>query len=79
MRKVFLFFCLLFSLQMISAQELSVHGVVTSADDSYPLPGVSVVIKGTADGTFTDADGNYSIFVDEGQTLVFSSIGFEDH
>lgn len=79
MRRIFLFLCILFSIQMLSAQELAISGHVTSADDSLPLPGVSVLIKGTVNGTYTDADGYYSITVSAGQTLVYSSIGFEDH
>lgn len=66
----------LLSLQIASAQSLTVTGQVSSADDSYPLPGVSVLVKGTAKGTSTDLDGNYSISVSKGQTLVFTCIGF---
>lgn len=61
------------------AQSLTVTGQVISADDTYPLPGVSVVVKGTMQGTFTDSDGFYSIDVTSGSVLVFSSIGFQDH
>ena len=38
------------------AQQGSVSGTVTSADDGGPLPGVTVVIKGTMTGTITDVD-----------------------
>ncbi|MDM8307135.1 SusC/RagA family TonB-linked outer membrane protein [Phocaeicola salanitronis] len=41
-----------------------------------PLIGVSVVEKGTTNGNITDADGKYSIKVDQGKTLVFSYIGY---
>lgn len=78
MRKIFLFISFLLTLQTVSAQTLEITGQVTSADDSYPLPGVSVVIKGTMQGTYTDIDGFYNIEVQHGQTLVFSSIGFLD-
>ncbi|HEY9486852.1 MAG TPA: carboxypeptidase-like regulatory domain-containing protein, partial [Chryseosolibacter sp.] len=47
----------------LQAQERSVSGVVTSAEDGDPLPGVSVVIKGSTIGTVTDMDGKYSISV----------------
>jgi len=61
----------------LQAQERSVSGVVTSAEDGDPLPGVSVVIKGSTIGTVTDMDGKYSISVpSDGGTLVFSFIGF---
>ena len=45
-------------------------------DDGEPLPGVSILIKGTSSGTTTDFDGNYSINVTEGSILQFSYIGF---
>ena len=41
------------------------------------LPGVSVSVKGTTTGTMTDENGNYSVSVAEGSTLVFSFIGYE--
>ena len=79
MKKILLFISFLLALQTVSAQILNVTGQVTSADDKYPLPGVSVVVKGTMQGTYTDMDGFYNIEVQSGQTLVFSSIGFLDH
>lgn len=58
------------------AQERTVTGKVTSAEDGSSLPGVNVVLKGTTTGTVTDVDGNYKISVPaEGGTLVFSFIG----
>ncbi|MDT7828178.1 TonB-dependent receptor [Pricia sp. S334] len=56
------------------AQEKTVTGKVTDQNE-LPLPGVSVVVTGTTTGTQTDFDGNYSIDVEEGQTLRFSYIG----
>jgi TonB-linked SusC/RagA family outer membrane protein len=76
MRNFSLLIAFLLSLQIASAQNLTITGQVVSADDSYPLPGVSVLVKGTAKGTSTDLDGNYSITVSKGQTLVFACIGF---
>lgn len=58
------------------SQSISVSGVVTSSADNMPLIGVSVQIKGTTNGTITDLDGNYTVSVEPGQTLVFSYIGF---
>jgi len=43
-----------------------------------PLPGVSVVIKGTTVGTVTDADGNYTIQAPPDATLLFSFVGMEN-
>jgi Ca-activated chloride channel family protein len=54
----------------------TISGRVTSADEGSALPGVNVVLKGTARGVVTDANGNYSIVVPpQGGTLVFSFIG----
>jgi TonB-dependent SusC/RagA subfamily outer membrane receptor len=50
-----------------------VQGIVQ--DESGPLPGVNVIIKGTKIGTETDFDGHYSILVNLGQVLEFSYIG----
>ncbi|GJH40776.1 SusC/RagA family TonB-linked outer membrane protein [Capnocytophaga sp. HP1101] len=56
------------------AQERKIIGTVVSGDT--PLPGASVVVKGTTRGTQTDFDGNYSINVTDGETLVFSFVGY---
>ncbi len=53
----------------------SVSGTVTD-DTGAPLPGASIVEKGTTNGTQTDFDGNYTINVDSGATLVISYIGY---
>ncbi len=58
-------------------QNITVTGVVTSARDGMPLPGLSILQKGTANGTVTNADGRYSINVPRNATLVFSFIGFK--
>lgn len=58
------------------AQSRLINGKVTSADDNTPLPGVSVIIKGTTQGTTTNADGNYQINASDGQELQISFIGF---
>lgn len=54
-----------------------ITGTVTSADDGMPLPGASIVVKGTTSGTTTDFDGNYTLDnVPSDATLIFSYIGF---
>ncbi|MCA6381395.1 MAG: SusC/RagA family TonB-linked outer membrane protein [Cytophagales bacterium] len=66
----------LLATSMAWAQERSVSGKVTSAEDGSGLPGVNVVVKGTTNGTVTDAEGNYRINVPStGGSLVFSFIG----
>ena len=68
-------FCAIFT-NSAFAQERRVTGTVTSAEDEKPLPGVSVVAKGTSRGTQTDADGNYSLVLPANTTaLVFSFVG----
>ncbi|WP_159523589.1 TonB-dependent receptor [Sunxiuqinia indica] len=58
-----------------SQQPKSVSGNVTD-DSGKPLPGVTVVVKGTTTGTITDFDGNYTIDkVPANATLVFSFVG----
>jgi TonB-dependent starch-binding outer membrane protein SusC len=60
------------------AQERKISGKVSSAEDGSPLPGVSVVLKGTANGTVTDAEGNYSLTAPStGGSLIFSFIGLQ--
>lgn len=62
----------------LMAQSQIVKGVVSSGSDGEPLPGVTVLLKGTSTGTVTDLDGNYSVNVG-GTTdpvLVYSFIGF---
>lgn len=67
---------LLFSLSAF-AKDLSIEGTVRSSDDNETLPGVSVLVKGTTNGTVTDVDGNYKLTVPENATLVFSFIGYK--
>lgn len=62
-----------FLVQLSFAQEKTVTGTVV--EGGFPLPGVSVVVKGTTNGTQTDFDGKYTIKVNKGETLVFSFIG----
>lgn len=59
------------------AQERTVSGKVTAAEDGSELPGINVLVKGTAIGTVTDHHGRYSLTVKcSGSVLVFSLIGY---
>jgi len=80
--KLLLFFTL-FSVLCSSAllaeqnQQLSVSGIVTDKLND-PLPGVTIQVKGTGQGTVTDIDGKYNIVVPSGNAiLVFSFIGYQ--
>jgi iron complex outermembrane receptor protein len=55
------------------AQQGQVTGVITDAEDGMPLPGASVLVKGTSTGTTTDIDGKYSLMV-EANTVLHISI-----
>ncbi|MEW4924859.1 TonB-dependent receptor [Algibacter sp. 2305UL17-15] len=59
------------------AQDILVSGTVVGAEDDIPIPGVNVIVKGTTRGVSTDFDGNYSINVNKGEILEFSSLGFK--
>jgi len=58
----------------LHAQQLVVTGSVKTGTDEY-LPGVSILEKGTNNGTVTNADGKFSINVSPNATLVFSFVG----
>ncbi|TPN82771.1 TonB-dependent receptor [Aquimarina algicola] len=58
-------------------QQFEVNGTI-SDESGLPLPGVSILEKGTTNGTMTDFDGNYSFIVKNPKgVLVFSSVGFD--
>lgn len=69
---------LLVGMMLISCGMMAqkVSGTVTSSDEGTPLPGVSVVVKGTTNGTFTDAEGKYSVNAESSAILVFSFVGY---
>ena len=71
----FVMFVLGCFLTTLMAQTISVKGKVTD-DKKTPLPGVSVVVKGSTHGTSTDFDGNYQIQAKAGDVLEFSFVGF---
>lgn len=62
---------------IVQAQERMITGTVTAQEDGSPIPGVSVLVRGTTQGTITDFDGNYSLKVEGDKVLVFSFIGME--
>jgi iron complex outermembrane receptor protein len=69
-----LFCCILVPATLFA--QTTVTGTVTDKANAMPLPGVNVVIKGTARGTSTDFDGNFSLEVNEGEVVVISYLGY---
>lgn len=70
----------LFSIVIVSTaqSQKTVTGSVVSNEDNLPLPGASVVVKGTNNGTSTDFDGKFSLRVESNATtLVVSYLGYK--
>ena len=76
MKKTALLLINFFLFQFAYSQNVKVNGNIKS-EEGETLPGVTVLVKGTNVGTISDFDGNFSIDIDKGQTLVFSYIGFK--
>jgi TonB-linked SusC/RagA family outer membrane protein len=64
---------LVFTIQLASAQEKTVTGVVS--DDTGSMPGVNVIVKGTKKSAQTNMDGRYSVQAAPGDVLMFSFVG----
>ena len=76
--KIFMFsICALFACAISSHAQSLVKGTVTDGIGE-PLPGVSVVVKGTTNGTITDVNGKYSIQATAKDILSFSYVGMSD-
>lgn len=75
-RQITLLLCFCLTVPLIAQQSnsIKVSGVVS--DETGPLPGVSVTVKGTSQGTATNVDGLFILNVNRNATLVFSSIGY---
>jgi TonB-dependent starch-binding outer membrane protein SusC len=74
MKQIFILCFVMLAATAVFSQTITVSGKVTSKNDGMPLPGVAVVIKGTAVGTVTDINGNYSIQASQDAILVFSFV-----
>ncbi|NQU32048.1 MAG: TonB-dependent receptor plug domain-containing protein, partial [Bacteroidetes bacterium] len=76
MRKILLVFVMCFALLGSAYAQQTVTGTVTG-DDGLTLPGVTVVQKGTSNGTITNVNGGYSLSVPSDAVIVFSFVGME--
>ena len=70
-----LVFAILFVLPMLMSAQEQITGNVKD-DQGIDLPGVSVMVQGTNQGTATDFDGNFEIEVDANAILIFSYVGY---
>ena len=78
MRKLSIMMFLLGLCGFAYAQNIQIKGTVTSATDSYPIIGASVVDKADkTNGTITDIDGNFTLTVKPGSEITFSYIGYK--
>ena len=75
--KLLLVLPLFFSSLTVFGQTADIKGVVTDATTGETLIGVSVAEKGTTNGILTDIDGQYTIKVPSGATLVFTYVGYD--
>ena len=76
LKRGILFLVLMSLVLMANAQDITVSGKISDADEGEYLPGVTIIEKGTSNGTVTDIDGNFTIKVPQGNILVFSFIGY---
>lgn len=70
--------CLFFFGLVALGQQTQINGTVLSETDGQPLPGASIIVKGTSIGTVSDFDGKFQIKAKEGEILVASFVGFID-
>ena len=71
-----LFLTVFVGITSLMAQTKTITGTVTDSEDGSPIPGVSIIVKGTTIGTITDTDGKYSLTVPQDATdLIFSFVG----
>lgn len=77
MKRLLPILCFLLSALTLSAQSLTVSGVVMAADEPDPVIGANVSIKGTSVGTITDFDGNFSLSASKGDVLLISYMGYK--
>jgi TonB-linked SusC/RagA family outer membrane protein len=73
---VFLALVAFVGINFLHAQTVQITGTVTSAEDGMPIPGVSIIVKGTTIGAATDIDGKYTLSVPQtASILVYTFVG----
>ena len=76
MKKMFVMIVALLVSTIAFAQG-TISGSVTDGSTGDPLPGASVLVKGTTNGVTADFDGNFTITANSGDVLVISYLGFQ--
>ncbi|MEN9914854.1 MAG: hypothetical protein RL528_1618 [Bacteroidota bacterium] len=71
----FLTFCFLTVLFSVQAQDIAIKGKVID-ESGLPIPGASILVKGSTNSTSSDMDGNYQVKATSTSTLVFSFVGY---
>lgn len=78
MKKFFIIYgIILFVSASLFGQDIRITGTVTDAANGETIPGASVVVKGTTQGSITDIDGRYEITTSSNAVLVFSFVGMK--
>lgn len=73
---MFFFLLCVQDLQAQTGSKITITGKITGETDKQPLIGATIAEKGTVNGTSSDADGNYKIFVSKGNSIIVSFIGY---
>ena len=76
MKRLLLFSMMALTVLIVQAQDRTVSGRIVDGETGEALIGASVTVKDTSLGTVTDLDGNYSLSVPDGATLVVSYVGY---
>lgn len=76
-KKLYIFFLLCLLTLSGFSQGIKVTGVITEASTKEPMPGVTIQVKGTTNGTISNVDGQYSIMAKKNDILIFSTIGMK--
>ena len=79
MRKALLIIICVLASVIATAQNVRLGGTVKDADAGDGIIGASVVVNGTATGTITDIDGNFSLSAPSGADILVSALGYEDY
>ena len=69
-------FLMLLLPSILMAQSMNITGQVTDSSDGMGLPGATITIDGTTNGTATDFDGNFSLTVNQGDVIIISFVGY---